>query len=207
MVSPDILGVSGGAGLGAVLAIFLSLPVLGIQLLAFLAGLGTVGLVLLVAASVRGREPVLVLVLAGVVVGALAGALISLLKVMADPYDQLPAITFLAARQPGQGQAGGLGDHGARSWRWAWCPALSALAHESDVARRRGSRGARRGRPSACASCSSSRRRADDATVVAISGIIGWVGLIMPHIARMLVGPNFPIACCPRRCCSARATF
>ena len=67
LVSPDILGVSAGAGLGAVLAIFLSLPVLGIQLLAFLAGLGTVGLVLLVAASVRGREPVLVLVLAGVV--------------------------------------------------------------------------------------------------------------------------------------------
>ena len=44
------------------------------------------------------------------------------------------------------------------------------------------------------------------AAVVAISGIIGWVGLIMPHIARMLVGP-ISIACCPRRCCSARATF
>ena len=94
LVSPDILGVSAGAGLGAVLGIFLSLPVVGIQLLAFLVGLGTVGLVLLIAASVRGREPVLVLVLAGVVVGALAGSAISLLKVLADPYDQLPAITF-----------------------------------------------------------------------------------------------------------------
>ena len=94
LVSPDILGVSGGAGLGAVLGIFLSLPVVGIQLLAFVVGLGTVGLVLVIAASVRGREPVLVLVLAGVVVGALAGSAISLLKVLADPYDQLPAITF-----------------------------------------------------------------------------------------------------------------
>ena len=147
LVSPDILGVSGGAGLGAVLAIFLSLPVLGIQLLAFLAGLGTVGLVLLVAASVRGREPVLVLVLAGVVVGALAGSMISLLKVLADPYDQLPAITFwllgslarikledLATTVPVVGAGPG-------------APALSALAHEPDVARRRGGRGARRRRP------------------------------------------------------------
>ena len=76
------------------LGIFLSLPVLGIQLLAFVGGLATVALVYLVAAAVRGRDPVLVLVLAGVVVGALAGSVISLLKVLADPYDQLPAITF-----------------------------------------------------------------------------------------------------------------
>ena len=94
LVSPDILGVSAGAGLGAVLGIFLSLPVLGIQLLAFVGGLVTVALVYLVATAVRGRDPVLVLVLAGVVVGALAGSIISLLKVLADPYDQLPAITF-----------------------------------------------------------------------------------------------------------------
>ena len=60
-------------------------PVLGIQLLAFVVGLGTVGLVLLIASSVRGREPVLVLVLAGVVVGALAGSAVSLLKILADP--------------------------------------------------------------------------------------------------------------------------
>lgn len=94
LVSPDILGVSAGAGLGAVLGIFLSLPVAGIQLLAFGGGITTVTLVWLVAAAVRGRDAVLVLVLAGIVVGALAGAMISLLKVLADPYDQLPAITF-----------------------------------------------------------------------------------------------------------------
>src|SRR5262245_51855510 len=94
LVSPDILGVSTGAGLGAVLGIFLSLPVLAIQLLAFLVGLGTVALVYAIAALVRGRDTVLVLVLAGVVVGSLAGACISLLKILADPYDQLPAITF-----------------------------------------------------------------------------------------------------------------
>jgi iron complex transport system permease protein len=94
LVSPDILGVSAGAGVGAVLGIFLSLPVLGIQLLAFAAGMGTVAVVWAVAAAVRGHEPVIVLVLAGVAVGALAGAVVSLLKMLADPYDQLPAITF-----------------------------------------------------------------------------------------------------------------
>jgi iron complex transport system permease protein len=94
LVSPDILGVSSGAGLGAVLGIFLSLPVLAIQGLAFLGGLAAVGIVAMLAAAVRNRDTVLILVLAGVVVGALAGAATSLLKVLADPYDQLPAITF-----------------------------------------------------------------------------------------------------------------
>src|SRR6476660_9461886 len=73
LVSPDILGVSTGAGLGAVLGIFLAMPVAGIQLLAFAVGLATVGLVYGIAAMVHGRDPILVLVLAGVVVGSLAG--------------------------------------------------------------------------------------------------------------------------------------
>mgnify|MGYP003693763613 CR=1 FL=1 len=77
LVSPDILGVSTGAGLGAVIGIFLSLPVAGIQFAAFIMGLATVGLVYSIASVVHGREPLLVLVLAGVVVGALAGAAIS----------------------------------------------------------------------------------------------------------------------------------
>jgi len=94
LVSPDILGVSTGAGLGAVAGIFLSLPVIAIQGMAFAGGLATVALVYAVANAVRGHEPTLVLVLAGVVIGALAGACISLLKILADPYDQLPAITF-----------------------------------------------------------------------------------------------------------------
>jgi iron complex transport system permease protein len=74
LVSPDILGVSTGAGLGAVLGIFLSLPVAGIQLSAFVVGLATVGLVYGIASMVHGRDPILVLVLAGVVVGSLAGS-------------------------------------------------------------------------------------------------------------------------------------
>jgi iron complex transport system permease protein len=190
LVSPDILGVSGGAGLGAVLGIFLSLPVVGIQLLAFLVGLGTVGLVLLIAASVRGREPVLVLVLAGVVVGALAGSAISLLKVLADPYDQLPAITFwllgslaavkledLTATVP----IAALGLVPLALLRWR----INVLSLGDEEARALGINAVRLRIVVIAAATLMT------ASVVAIAGIIGWVGLIMPHMARMIVGPNF----------------
>jgi iron complex transport system permease protein len=190
LVSPDILGVSAGAGLGAVLGIFLSLPVALIQFLAFLTGLGTVGLVLVIAASVRGREPVLVLVLAGVVVGALAGSVVSLLKVLADPYDQLPAITFwllgslasiklqdLAATVPAV--ALGLAPLGLLRWR------INVLSLGDEEARSLGVDAARLRIVVIAAATLIT------ASAVSIAGVIGWVGLIMPHMARMLVGPNF----------------
>jgi iron complex transport system permease protein len=190
LVSPDILGVAAGAGLGAVLGIFLSLPVVGIQLLAFVVGLGTVGLVLLIAAAVRGREPVLVLVLAGVVVGALAGSVISLLKVLADPYDQLPAITFwllgslaaikledLVATVPMA--ALGLVPLALLRWR------INVLSLGDEEARALGVNAVRLRIVVIAAATLMT------ASVVSIAGIIGWVGLIMPHMARMIVGPNF----------------
>jgi iron complex transport system permease protein len=190
LVSPDILGVSAGAGLGAVFGIFLSLPVLGIQLLAFVFGIATVGLVYLVGSAVRGRDPVLVLVLAGVVLGTLAASMISLLKVLADPYNQLPAITFwllgsLAATTPADVLGAlplvllGLVPLHLLRWRMN----LMALGDEEAEAL---GVNARRLRLLFIVAATLMT-----AAVVAISGIIGWVGLIMPHIARMLVGPNF----------------
>jgi iron complex transport system permease protein len=190
LVSPDILGVSAGAGLGAVFGIFLSLPVLGIQLLAFVVGLGTVGLVLLIASSVRGREPVLVLVLAGVVVGALAGSAVSLLKILADPYDQLPAITFwllgslaavkledLATTLP----VTILGLIPLALLRWR----INVLSLGDEEAK---ALGIEAGRLRIVVVAAATLMTA---SVVSIAGIIGWVGLIMPHMARMVVGPNF----------------
>src|ERR1700730_8883333 len=94
LVSPDILGASSGAALGAVLGIFFSLGVIGIESLAFLGGLIAVAAVYGIGAMLRGRDPILVLVLTGVVVGALLGAGIGLVKYLADPYNQLPAMTF-----------------------------------------------------------------------------------------------------------------
>ena len=190
LVSPDILGVSTGAGLGATLGIFLSLPVIAIQGLAFVTGMATVALVYMVATAVRGHEPTLVLVLAGVVLGALAGATISLIKVLADPYDQLPAITFwllgsLASVKPDElwttipAVLIGLIPLVLLRWRMN----LMALGDEEAAALGIDPRRLRI-LFVACATLMT-------AAVVSISGVIGWVGLVMPHIARLIVGPNF----------------
>src|SRR6188768_3960542 len=94
LVSPDLLGASSGAALGAVLGIYFSLGVFAIQAIAFVGGLLAVGIVYVIGAAVRSRDPILVLVLTGVVVGSLFGAGVGLVKYLADPYNQLPAMTF-----------------------------------------------------------------------------------------------------------------
>lgn len=190
LVSPDILGVSSGAALGAVCGIFLSLPVVAIQGFAFLGGLAAVALVTLVAAAVRGVDQTLVLVLTGVVMGALAGAATSLLKVMADPYDQLPAITFwllgsLSAVTNGDlapvvpAVIIGLVPLVLLRWR------IDILALGDDEARALGVDAPRLRLVVVAAATLIT------ASVVAVAGIVGWVGLVVPHIARMLVGPSF----------------
>ncbi len=190
LVSPDILGVSTGAGLGAAVGIFLSLPVILIQGFAFVGGAVTVTLVYLVATSVRNHEPTLVLVLSGVVIGALAGACISLLKILADPYDQLPAITFWLL-----GSLAGVRSSDLTSALPAvligliplvllrWRMNLMALGDEEAATLGIDPRRLRLLFVAAATLMT--------ASVVAISGVIGWVGLVMPHIARLVVGPNF----------------
>lgn len=190
LVSPDILGVSSGAALGAVCGIFLSLPVIAIQGFAFLGGMGAVVLVIFVAQAVRGVDQTLVLVLTGVVMGALAGAATSLLKVMADPYDQLPAITFWllgSLASTTQLDLGpvlpavlvGLVPLILLRWR------INLLSLGDDEARALGV-DAPRLRLLVIAAAT-----LITASVVAIAGVVGWVGLVIPHIARMLVGPSF----------------
>ncbi len=87
---PDILGVSAGAGFGAVLGILLSLPVAGHPGAGLRRRVSTVAIVYAWHAALRSQNEILVLVLAGIVVGALAGAGISLVKILADPYNHFP---------------------------------------------------------------------------------------------------------------------
>ena len=190
LVSPDILGVSTGAALGAAIAIFLSKSVLVIQLAAFAGGLAAVGLVYAVAARMRGHDPLLALVLTGVVIGALLGSAIALLKVLADPHNQLPAITFwllgsLNAITPGDLAIAaplalaGLAPLVLLRWR------MNLLALPDDEARALGVDTAR------LRTVVVSAATLMTAAAVALSGIIGWVGLLVPHAARLLVGPDF----------------
>jgi iron complex transport system permease protein len=190
LVSPDILGVSTGAALGAVLGIFLSLNVFFIQVFAFAGGLLAVGLVYWVASRLREHDPLLALVLTGVVIGTLLGSVIALLKYLADPYNQLPAITFwllgsLASISPRDLAAAAplaliaLAPMLLLRWR------INLLALPDDEARALGvDTGRLRTLVVAAATLMT-------AAVVAVSGIIGWVGLLIPHAARLLVGPDF----------------
>jgi iron complex transport system permease protein len=190
LVSPDILGVSAGAALGAVLGIFFSQSALVIQLGAFGGGLAAVGMVYAVGTNVRRHDPTLSLILAGIVLGTLLGALIALLKYLADPYNQLPAITYwllgsLAAVAPADlalaapFALAGLVPLYLLRWR------MNLLSLSDDEAR---ALGVHVGRLRLAVVCAATLMTA---AAVAISGIIGWVGLLIPHAARLLVGPEF----------------
>jgi iron complex transport system permease protein len=190
LVSPDILGVSAGCALGAGIAVLLSLPIGAIQALAFVGGLVAVGLVIVVGAWVRGRDPLLTLILTGIVVGSLFGAGIALVKFVADPYNQLPAITFwllgsFAGALPRDLAwtlgpiAVGLVPLALLRWR------IDVLSLSEDEARSLGIPVARiRLAVIVCATLVT-------ASAVALAGTIGWVGLVVPHAARLLVGASF----------------
>lgn len=190
LVSPDILGASAGAALGAVLGIFFSFGVFGIQAAAFAGGLLTVGVVYAVGSSLRQGDPVLVLILAGVVIGSLLGAGIGLVKVLADPYNQLPAITFWLLGSLAGTTAG---DLTALLWPvLAGGTLLMLLRHRIDVMSLPEEEARALGAPTtrlrivlvAAATLIT-------AAGVAMAGVVGWVGLVVPHIARFLVGPSF----------------
>jgi iron complex transport system permease protein len=190
LVAPDTLGVSAGAALGAVGAIFLGLGVVAIQMMAFAGGLAAVVLVWLIASRMRGLDPLITLILTGIVVAGLIGAGISLLKYLADPYNQLPAITFWLL-----GSLAGFGGADLRAavvpivlallvlWLVRW--RINLLALDDDEARALGLPvGVLRGLVICAATLAT-------ATAVAFSGIIGWIGLVVPHCARLVVGPEF----------------
>ena len=190
LVSPDILGVSAGAGLGAALAILFGLALLQVQALAFVGGLVAVGLVYQVAGWVRRHDPVLVLVLAGVAVGTLFSAGIALVKVLADPTVQLPAITFWLL---GGLQTVTKGDLVRAAplvaagliplFLLRWRVNLLTLSDEEAAAL-----GVNVPRLRFVLIVSATLMTAAS---VAIAGIVGWVGLLVPHAARLLVGPEF----------------
>jgi len=189
LVSPDILGVGAGAGFGACIAILLYDNYLAIQLLSFLFGLVAVFAAVIMGKVSKGTGT-LVFVLAGIIVASIFNALISLVKYVADPYNDLPAIVFWFM--------GSLSSIRYNDLLWVILPMLAGslvliflrwriniLSLGDEEAR---SLGVNAGRMRLviiiCATIVTS-------AAVSISGVIGWVGLVVPHIARMIVGPNY----------------
>ena len=144
-----------------------------------------------IGSILRSHDPILALVLTGVVVGALLGAGVGLVKYLADPYNQLPAMTFwllgsLAAANaadliPLAGPvAAGTAVLVALRWR------MNVMSLPEEEARALGvPTGPMRIAIVAAATLVTSAS-------VATAGVIGWVGLVVPHLARALVGPDFP---------------
>ena len=191
MVSPDILGASAGAGFGAALAILLSLPAAGIQGFAFAFGVAAVAVSCAVSARFgRGQGGTVVLILSGMVVATLFSSGLSIAKYVADPDNKLPAITFwlmgsLASTSPKDvaivGIPAVLGAIPLLLARWR----LNVLSLGDEEARALGVDTARiRWMAILCSTLMT-------ASSISICGMVGWVGLKIPHIARMLVGPDF----------------
>jgi iron complex transport system permease protein len=187
LAAPDLLGVSAGAALGAVLGILSGWALFGIQLAAFLGGLVAVAMVWLIGTRLVLRDGMLSLVLAGFAIGSLLGALVSLVKLFADPLTQLPAMTFWL-----------LGSFTSVSARelmvlasclvLAFVPLVAlrwqadALALSDDEVRSLGVRLVRLRVVLVLGATLAT------AASVAVAGTVGWVGLIVPHAARLLVG-------------------
>ena len=188
LATPDTLGVATGSAFGAVLGILLGIDGFGIQISSLFMGLMSVILVYGVS-RIRGQNSVLMLILSGLVIAALFSALISLVKYVADPQDVLPSITFwMMGSLTGATMktlALGLpfsltGSIVLYSLRWK----LNALSLPEDEARSLGIPLFRlRVLVIVCGTMIT-------ASVVSMCGLIGWVGLLIPHFTRLLLGNN-----------------
>ena len=186
LATPDTLGVATGASFGAVLAILLGLPSLGVQLFALVSGLVAVSIVYFVS-RVRGSSSIIMIILAGMVVSALFSALVSLVKFAADPQDVLPAITFwlmgsLSAATKETLALGSsliiIGVVVIYLLRWK----LNAMTLSEEEATALGIPVKRIRLIVILAAAMIT------ASAVSMCGLIGWVGLLIPHISRMIFG-------------------
>ena len=191
LVSPDILGVSSGAAFGAALSIFFSFSNIGIQITAFIFGLLAVALVYIISLKIK-EEPLISLVITGVLVGSIFTSLTSSIKYIADTNDKLPTITFWLM--------GSLANITLRDvisilipitlgiiplyiLRWR----LNVLSLEEEEAKTLGLDTAKiRIIVVICSTLIT-------AASVSISGMIGWIGLVIPHLSRMIVGPDYRV--------------
>lgn len=189
LASPDILGVSSGAGFGAALALILGLNIYFLTLFAFVFGILTLILTFIVARDSSNR---IMIILSGIIISALFQSLISLLKYIADPQDTLPTITYWLLGSLSVSNIWqlvfccvGMSVGGIIIFIYRWKHNLLML---DDIEAKSLGLNIAKIRivlifaSTLMVSC-----------VVSICGIIGWVGLIIPHIARIISGSNTSI--------------
>ncbi|MFE1282416.1 FecCD family ABC transporter permease [Klebsiella aerogenes] len=188
LVDPHIIGVTSGSAFGGTLAILLGLDIVSMMGCTFFFGLAALALVYLIA-TLQGRENTLALILSGIILSGFFAALVSLMQYLADTEETLPNIVFWL-----------LGSFATANWHKVLSMALpvavaavillklrwriNLLALEDKDARGLGVSVVklRRGVLVCCA--------VQVAAQVAVSGSIAWVGLVIPHLARLLVGAD-----------------
>jgi iron complex transport system permease protein len=191
MVSPDLLGASSGAGFGAALSLFLGLSHGAVSANAFICGIAAVSIAYLI--SIRSRQnPILGMVLAGIMISSLFSAATSFIKLVADPNNVLPTITYWLM--------GSISNMTMEKLKFACFPIMAGLivllilrwkinllTMGEEEARSMGvnSRIIR--------TVSIVAATLITAACVSISGLIGWIGLVIPHFARLMVGNNYRI--------------
>ena len=188
LVSSDLLGVSNGAGFGAALAILLSGSGAVIQVFAFIFGIISVSITYLISKAYKAGG-ILILVLSGVAISAFFNSLISGIKFIADPEDKLPEIVYWLMGSLASVTMNEIimviiplfiGFIVLYLLRWQ----MNILAMGDEEAQSLGLNPSRI-RLIIIAACTLLTSAA-----VSISGIIGWIGMIIPHMARMIVGPD-----------------
>ncbi|MFP5405175.1 MAG: FecCD family ABC transporter permease [Gammaproteobacteria bacterium] len=198
LAAPDILGLSSGAALGAALAILFGWSGWALQAVAFGGALTAVALVAGFARAMRSTEPTTSLILCGIAVAALLSAALALLTALADPSRQLPAITYwllgsLAVAPSRELAVSAALIAAGLFWLWLVRWQVDALLLPDDEAAALGHDPVRlRAIAIGAAALAAS-------AAVSLTGLIGWVGLLVPHAARLLTGAafarSFPLAC------------
>lgn len=187
LATPDILGVSSSASLGAILGILLSFDTMGIQMLALLTGLFSIFITINIVK--KDETSMMTLILAGIIVSSLANALGSLLKYTADPMDKLPQITYWLMGSFGRTSYKNLLLAGPLIiisiiviYKMRWSLNILSLSEDEAI--------------SLGVNVKKTRlififaATLITASSVSICGQIGWIGLIIPHLVRLIVGPN-----------------
>lgn len=191
LTSPDLLGASAGASLGACLALLWGLAGEYVQLFAFLGGMLAVGMAVWLNRQVD-YDPTLGLVLAGILVSTLFQSGMSMVKFLADADDKLPTITFWLMGSFANVNAGdflvsllpmlvGFVILMSQSWK------LNVLSFGDEEAR---AMGVKTGSTRLLVIFASTLITSAS---VAVAGIVGWIGLVIPHLARAIVGPNYKV--------------
>ncbi|MDO5044377.1 MAG: iron ABC transporter permease [Coriobacteriia bacterium] len=191
LASPDILGASQGAALGAAIAILMGLNAYSVSMMAFVFSMTTIIIVFIISSRAKGNR-IMVTVLAGVMVSSLFSSAVSFTKLVADPTDQLPAITYWLMGSLTSVRLEDdlivflpllLGSTVLLAMRWK----INVLTMGDDEAATMGVNAR------AIRAIVALAATLLTATCVSVTGMIGWVGLVIPHLSRMAIGADYRI--------------